>query len=76
MGAAARGGLGVAAHAHGDAGARDAVLAGVVCIEHGTYLSRETLGLMKDSGTVQDILLVVNEGKFVVRRGDWPTAGR
>ncbi len=41
----------VAAHAHGDAGARDAVAAGVRSIEHGTYLSRETLALMRERGT-------------------------
>lgn len=48
---AAAGGIGVAAHAHGDAGGRDAVLAGVRSIEHGTYLSPVTLGLMRDRGT-------------------------
>ena len=45
------GGVPVAAHAHGDAGARDAVAAGVRSIEHGTYLSRETLGMMRERGT-------------------------
>lgn len=44
-------GLGVAAHAHGDTGARAAVLAGVRSIEHGTYLSDATLTLMKERGT-------------------------
>jgi len=44
-------GLGVAAHAHGDLGARAAVLAGVRSIEHGTYLSDATLMLMKEHGT-------------------------
>jgi imidazolonepropionase-like amidohydrolase len=44
-------GIGVAAHAHGDEGGRAAVRAGVRTIEHGTYLSRETLELMKRSGT-------------------------
>jgi len=48
---AAQGGIGVAAHAHGDAGGRDAVMAGVRSIEHGTYLSPVTLGLMRDRGT-------------------------
>ena len=33
----------VEAHAHGDEGARAAVLAGVRSIEHGTYLSDGTL---------------------------------
>jgi imidazolonepropionase-like amidohydrolase len=41
----------VAAHAHGDEGARAAVRAGVRTIEHGTYLSDETLALMKERGT-------------------------
>lgn len=48
---AAAGGVGVAAHAHGDAGGRAAVLAGVRSIEHGTYLSPETLRLMVGRGT-------------------------
>ncbi|HSL23519.1 MAG TPA: amidohydrolase family protein, partial [Vicinamibacterales bacterium] len=41
----------VEAHAHGDEGARAAVRAGVRSIEHGTYLSDETLTLMKERGT-------------------------
>ena len=41
----------VAAHAHGDVGGRAAVLGGVKSIEHGTYLSKETLKLMKEKGT-------------------------
>lgn len=41
----------VAAHAHGDEGARAAVLGGVRSIEHGTYLSDETLKLMAERGT-------------------------
>lgn len=41
----------VAAHAHGDEGANAAVRAGVRSIEHGTYLSDETLRLMKERGT-------------------------
>jgi len=44
-------GLSVAAHAHSDEAARAAVLAGVHSIEHGTYLSDETLALMKSRGT-------------------------
>lgn len=48
---ATRHGLPVLVHAHGDEGARAAVLAGARSIEHGTYLSRETLELMRDRGT-------------------------
>jgi imidazolonepropionase-like amidohydrolase len=48
---AAKHGLAVQVHAHGDEGARAAVLAGARSIEHGTYLSDETLRLMKERGT-------------------------
>ena len=48
---AAKGGAPVMVHAHGDEGARAAVRAGVRSIEHGTYLSDETLALMKAQGT-------------------------
>jgi imidazolonepropionase-like amidohydrolase len=41
----------VAAHCHGDRAARDAVTAGVDSIEHGSFLSEETLSLMKLNGT-------------------------
>lgn len=41
-------------HAHGDEGARAAVEAGARSIEHGTYLSDETLKLMKE----KDVFLV------------------
>ena len=44
-------GVPVAAHAHGDGGARAAVEAGVRSIEHGTYISPETLARMVDRGT-------------------------
>jgi imidazolonepropionase-like amidohydrolase len=48
---AAAKGVPVQAHAHGDEGAQAAVKAGVRSIEHGTYLSDETLALMKEKGT-------------------------
>ena len=41
----------VACHSHGDQAARDAVLAGVNSIEHGSFLSADTLKLMKERGT-------------------------
>jgi imidazolonepropionase-like amidohydrolase len=47
---AARGGVPVMAHAHGDEGGRAAVFAGVRSIEHGTYLTDDTLRLMKERG--------------------------
>jgi imidazolonepropionase-like amidohydrolase len=44
----------VEAHAHGDEGAMAAVKAGVRSIEHGTYVSDETIQLMKERGTYFD----------------------
>ncbi len=41
----------VACHCHGDTAAKDAVLAGVDSIEHGSFLSNDTLKLMKERGT-------------------------
>jgi imidazolonepropionase-like amidohydrolase len=49
---AAKFGLQVAAHAHGDKGIRVAVEGGVHSIEHGTGVSDATLRAMKDRGTV------------------------
>ena len=48
---AAKAGVPVEAHAHGDEGGYAAVKAGVRSIEHGTYLSDSTLRLMKEKGT-------------------------
>ncbi|NNF28203.1 MAG: amidohydrolase family protein [Gemmatimonadetes bacterium] len=48
---AARHGLQVAAHAHGDEGIEAAVRAGVRSIEHGTYATDETLQLMRERDT-------------------------
>ena len=36
-----------AAHAHGDEGIQRAILGGVKTIEHGTYMSEESMDLMK-----------------------------
>jgi imidazolonepropionase-like amidohydrolase len=44
-------GLTVAAHAHGDEGARRAIEAGVISIEHGSFMSDSTLALMAQRGT-------------------------
>jgi imidazolonepropionase-like amidohydrolase len=41
----------VAAHAHGDEGMRRAILGGVDSIEHGTYMSDQTIDLMIRQGT-------------------------
>lgn len=44
-------GISVMAHAHSTRGIRNAVLAGVRSIEHGTYLDDECVDLMLDRGT-------------------------
>ena len=41
----------VAAHAHGALGIKNAVLAGVDSIEHGSYMNDEDIQLMKEHGT-------------------------
>jgi imidazolonepropionase-like amidohydrolase len=46
-----RAGIKVAAHAHGDAGIRACIRAGVDCIEHGSLASDETIELMAKQGT-------------------------
>jgi imidazolonepropionase-like amidohydrolase len=40
-------GMHVAAHAHGDEGMQRAIIGGVKTIEHGTYMSDETMAIMK-----------------------------
>ncbi|WP_174189408.1 metal-dependent hydrolase family protein [Nocardia barduliensis] len=46
-----RAGLKVAAHAHGDAGIRACIRAGVDCIEHGSLAGDDTIAMMVDHGT-------------------------
>jgi imidazolonepropionase-like amidohydrolase len=48
---AARHGVPVAAHAHAAAGIKQAVLAGVRSIEHGTYIDDEAIRMMVKAGT-------------------------
>lgn len=54
-----------AAHAHGDLAARAAVRAGIDSIEHGSFMTDETLSLMKAKGTYLVPTLLV--GDWVVR---------
>ncbi|PQJ21999.1 amidohydrolase family protein [Tenacibaculum sp. SG-28] len=56
-------GMHVAAHAHGDEGMQRAILGGVKTIEHGTYMSEETMNLMME----HDVYLVptITAGKEV-----------
>jgi imidazolonepropionase-like amidohydrolase len=58
-GAAQAAGLRAVVHAIGDAGARAAVRAGCTSIEHGTFVSNETLDLMAQRGTFFDPNLLV-----------------
>ena len=44
-----RNGLRVAAHAHGDAGIRACIRAGVDCIEHGSLATDDTIKLMAET---------------------------
>jgi imidazolonepropionase-like amidohydrolase len=64
---ARKSGVYVAAHAHGDEGAAAAVRAGVRSIEHGTYLSDQTLAMMKERGaylvpTIATVLDLIDPG--------------
>jgi len=52
----------VAAHAHGDIGAREAVEAGIDSIEHGSFLTANTIALMKRRGTYLVPTLMEYEG--------------
>jgi imidazolonepropionase-like amidohydrolase len=56
-------GLKVAAHAHGDEGMQRAIRAGVASIEHGTYMSDETMQLMIDNGVY--LVPTITAGKSV-----------
>jgi imidazolonepropionase-like amidohydrolase len=64
---ARKAGVYVAGHAHGDEGAAAAVRAGVRSIEHGTYLSDQTLAMMKERGaylvpTIATVMDLIDPG--------------
>lgn len=63
-------GMDVAAHAHGDEGMQRAILGGVKTIEHGTFMSNETMELMKK----HDVYLVptITAGKSVSEKAKIP----
>ena len=56
-------GMKVTAHAHGDEGMRRAVLNGVQSIEHGTYMSEETMDVMIEMGAY--LIPTITAGKSV-----------
>ncbi len=68
------GNIPVAAHAHGDEGARAAVLAGVRSIEHGTFLSDSTLGLMVRRGAYLDPTIAI-QNDLLEPGGDYDDPG-
>ena len=68
---AVRAGRKVAAHAHGTVGIKEAVLAGVHSIEHGSVLDSETIALMKRRGTY--LVPTVSVGEYVEQAA---TAGK
>jgi imidazolonepropionase-like amidohydrolase len=62
-----RAGLKVAAHAHGDAGIRACIRAGVDCIEHGSLASDDTIQLMVEHGTFLVPTSYLSEGLDISR---------
>jgi imidazolonepropionase-like amidohydrolase len=65
-------GLRSVVHAIGDTGARAAVLAGCSSIEHGTFISNETLDLMAQRGTYFDPNMLVLHN-YLDNRAGFPT---
>jgi imidazolonepropionase-like amidohydrolase len=63
-------GLKVAAHAHGTAGMKLAVEAGVDSIEHGTFMTDEVVGLMKQHGTYY--VPTLSAGRWVMEKAKTP----
>ncbi|MEQ6124637.1 amidohydrolase family protein [Pseudotenacibaculum sp. MALMAid0570] len=59
-------GMHVAAHAHGDEGMQRAILGGVKTIEHGTYMSDETMDLMKKHNAY--LVPTITAGKEVAEK--------
>ena len=62
-----RAGLRVAAHAHGDAGIRACIRAGVDCIEHGSLASDDTIQLMVEHGTFLVPTSYLSEGLDIAK---------
>ena len=60
----------VACHAHGAAGMKRAIRAGVTSIEHGTYLDDEAMALMKQHGTWY--VPTISAGRFVAEKAKTP----
>ncbi len=63
-------GMLTAAHAHGDEGMQRAVKAGIKTIEHGTYMSDETMELMKQYNAY--MVPTISAGKKVAEKAEIP----
>jgi GT2 family glycosyltransferase len=66
-------GIDVTAHAHGDEGIRRAVEAGVVSIEHGTFMSEATMDAMIKHGTYF-VRVRADGGEVCMTGGQWITS--
>jgi imidazolonepropionase-like amidohydrolase len=56
----------VAVHAHGAEGMRRAIIAGVDSVEHGTYMNKQVMQLMKKHGTY--FVPTITAGKWVAEK--------
>ncbi len=63
-------GMTVAVHAHGKEGMKRAVIAGVDSIEHGTYMDKEVMQLMKKHHTWY--VPTITAGKWVAKKAQQP----
>ncbi len=63
-------GFAVATHAHGAAGMKRAIRAGVTSIEHGTYLDDEAMALKKQRGMW--LVPTISAGRFVAEKAKAP----
>ena len=63
-------GMHVAAHAHGDEGMKRAIKAGVLTIEHGSIMSKETAQLMKQYNTY--LVPTLSAGRYVAEKAKIP----
>ncbi|WP_340200501.1 metal-dependent hydrolase family protein [Ascidiimonas sp. W6] len=61
-------GMLTAAHAHGDEGMKRAIIGGIKTIEHGTFMSDETMELMKKYNTY--LVPTITAGKYVADKAE------
>ncbi|MBT8184213.1 MAG: amidohydrolase family protein, partial [Eudoraea sp.] len=63
-------GMLTAAHAHGDEGMQRAILGGIKTIEHGTFMSEETMEMMKQYNTF--LVPTISAGKQAAKMAEIP----